>query len=281
MTSLFTYIPYLLGAIAMAVAASVYARMIGYRLECLAPRRLGRSGPAEVPWLGGLVIVLAIAPLLGAIDPSAQSDIMFDAGKTISMRNGIFWGILTLFFWGVVIDRRGWSPIWVLFGQITAITIVCAAGVRVVDFRPLGLVDLAPGISFLITFVWLFVVMNFIRFLDGFDGLPELAASIIIALHLYYGGGEGWHFLPLLGMIFLGGLVGSLPFAFFPGRMYLGQNGNSIPGFLVGVISVVAHQKSILTVTFVLPAAIVFVTLSIIVLRLLERQLLLGDRAKG
>jgi UDP-N-acetylmuramyl pentapeptide phosphotransferase/UDP-N-acetylglucosamine-1-phosphate transferase len=274
-----SYLPYMLISLATALAACVYARMLGFRLGCLVPRKLGRSRSSVVPYLGGLVLVLAIVPVLAAINPASRDDLLLSAGEMARQKNGVIAGTLVLFYWGFIVDIRRWTPLWCLLGQVGAILIVYAAGIRVHEFRPLGLSNLAPAVSFLITFGWLFIVINFIRFLDGIDGLPELVALVIIALHLMYGGEPGWHFMRLLGMVFLGGLAGALVFGLYPARLYLGQNGSSLPGFFVGVVSVVARQKSVLTLTFVLPTAIIFITLAIIVMRLLERQLLFRQRS--
>lgn len=276
MNSLLPYLPHLILALLMAAGGAVWARMAGLRMGLTLERRLGRARHgAEVPCLGGLAIVLGAAPLLMAVDLSARADLMTSAAAMERERAGIVAALLLLFFWGAAVDRRRASPLWMLPAQAGAILIVAAAGVRVESFAPLGWTALGPAASLALTFAWLFIVMNFVRFLDGIDGLPEAAAALIIALHLAQTPGPEWTFMPLVGMIFLGALAGALPLGIYPARLYLGQGGSSLPGFMVGVVSILARQKSVLTVTFVLPAAIVLVTLAIIGLRLLERQLLM------
>lgn len=279
MGAILPYLPHLLVALLTAAAAGVYARMAGLRMECVMPRRLGRERHgAEVPWLGGLPILLGALSMLMAADLAARPDLMTPPEAMARERAGIAAGLLILFFWGLAVDRRRASPLWMLPAQAAAILVVAAAGVRIEAFAPLGWTALGPAASLALTFAWLFIVMNFIRFLDGIDGLPEGAAALIIALHLAQTPGPTWTFLPLVGMIFLGALVGALPLGLYPARLYLGQNGSSLPGFMVGIVSIIARQKSVLTVTFVLPAAIVFITLAIIGLRLLERQLLMREK---
>ncbi|GAB4324460.1 MAG: hypothetical protein Kow0059_20080 [Candidatus Sumerlaeia bacterium] len=279
MTVFLHYVPVFVSACAAAALGSALGRMVGYRLECVMPRRLGRkSHPGEVPWLGGLGLVLGVVPALMTADVAGRGDILYTAGEMARQRAGIAAGLLVLFFWGVVVDRRRWNAVWVLPGQLAAILITAGAGVRVQALEPLGLSSLSPGWSYVVTVLWLFIVMNFMRFLDGIDGLPEGLAAVIVALHLAQTPAEGWHFMPLLGAALVGALVGALPQAVYPARLYPGQNGSSMPGFMVGVISIVARQKSVLTVTFVLPAAIVFLTLALIGLRVIERQLLLHQR---
>src|SRR5690606_1224223 len=139
MGSILPYLPHLLLALATAATGAVYARMAGLRMSCLMPRRLGRARHgAEVPWLGGLPILLGAAAALGAADLAARADLLYAPGDMARERAGIIAALLVLFFWGAAVDRRRASPLWMLPAQAGAILIVAAAGVRIETFAPLG-----------------------------------------------------------------------------------------------------------------------------------------------
>lgn len=82
----------------------------------------------------------------------------------------------------------------------------------------------------------------------------------------------------MLCLILIGVSAGFFLFNLYPAKVYLGQNGSSIPGFLLSVVTIVSRQKSFLTLTFILPAFIIIVTLSIIILRFLEREFMFKQR---
>jgi len=101
----------------------------------------------------------------------------------------------------------------------------------------------------LFTFIWLFLLIYVTKFLDGLNGLVP-GIIVIGALILFVTSLSLGQTLPaVLSLIVAGAYLGFLPFNFF-GKIFLGEAGSTLAGFLIGVLAILGPAK--ISITFLI-----------------------------
>jgi UDP-GlcNAc:undecaprenyl-phosphate/decaprenyl-phosphate GlcNAc-1-phosphate transferase len=196
-----------------------------------------------VPRLGGLGIFLGLfVPALAFLDLSGPY-------------RGILLGAAFATTIGMVDDFRG-LPWWgKLGGQVAAAAIAVQAGV-VIDrftFPFVGVHDLPYWVAVSLTVLWVVAMMNMVNFVDGLDGLAAGICAIsggtfaVIALSL------GKPEAAVLSAIVAGGCLGFLRHNFYPARIFMGDSGAMLLGFLLATVAVEGLLKTAATVALFFP----------------------------
>lgn len=139
--------------------------------------------------------------------------------------------LLALHVTGLVDDRRPLGPLVKLGVQ------VAAAGVLAIFFnvRLLELLGFWPSV--VVTVIWIVAITNAINFLDNMDGLAGgvamIAAAFFMAATLI---NQQWFIAAALALL-IGGLLGFLVFNFPPAKIFMGDGGSLVVGFLLGVMT--------------------------------------------
>ena len=204
-----------------------------------------------IPRLGGLAIFLGIlVPSLAFLHLSGE------------MR-GILLGAAVACVVGAVDDFRGLEPLPKLAGQILAAAIPTAFGVWIDHFTLpfVGVVDLPAWFGVPVTVFWIVAVMNMVNFLDGMDGLASGVCAIagttfaILALSL------GRVDAAIVSAVVAGACIGFLRHNFFPARIFMGDSGALMLGFVLAAVSVQGLLKTASTVVLFLPLVVLAVPL--------------------
>ncbi|MCA9291604.1 MAG: undecaprenyl/decaprenyl-phosphate alpha-N-acetylglucosaminyl 1-phosphate transferase, partial [Phycisphaerales bacterium] len=139
--------------------------------------------------------------------------------------------ITALHVMGLIDDRRGLPAIPKLLVQIGA------ASVLVVWFDVRLLELLGPVPSVIVTIIWIVAVTNAINFLDNMDGLAAgvsaIAATLLMVACLV---NHQWFIAATLALL-IGGLLGFLVFNIPPARIFMGDGGSLVVGFLLAVLT--------------------------------------------
>jgi UDP-GlcNAc:undecaprenyl-phosphate GlcNAc-1-phosphate transferase len=200
-----------------------------------------------VPRLGGIAVFVGfisgiiIAALLTDKGPTAaRTFIDLDPRSVALVAAGTI-----LFFIGLLDDLKDIEPPVKLAGQIVAAAVVCYFGFRV------DAVSLPPGITWHlgwlaipITVLWIVGVSNAINLIDGIDGLAgavSVIATLVIAASSILLGNPTAHWY---AMILAGAMIAFLRFNFPPARIFLGDSGSLVVGFLLAVLSVKAATNA-------------------------------------
>ncbi|MCL4210350.1 MAG: undecaprenyl/decaprenyl-phosphate alpha-N-acetylglucosaminyl 1-phosphate transferase [Phycisphaeraceae bacterium] len=232
---------------AIACPMTAVMRAVGLRLRALDSP--GAKGHVKVlrpiPNTGGVAIFLAVAaPMLGGIAavilvPGEQWGAWLPPleqhlprlGETLPTAIALLACLLALHLTGVVDDRRSLGPFIKLGVQ------VAAAAVMTIWFEVRLLELLGPAPSVLITIAWIVVITNAINFLDNMDGLAggvsAIAASFLLAATLL---NQQWFIAAVLALL-VGGLIGFLVFNFPPAKIFMGDGGSLVIGFLLAVLT--------------------------------------------
>ncbi len=195
-----------------------------------------RNHITPIPRLGGVGVVVGVsaALLLGAVLAGSSG------GFTLSpFILALAVGSLLLFVTGLVDDIRGVPPIAKLIVQSVAALILWQVGfqIRVLAFPPSYVIPLGV-IALPVTLVWIIGVSNAFNLVDGADGLAggvgiiALVATALSAVVL--------HDVPVLwcSVALIGALLGFLRLNFPPARIFLGDSGSLVVGFLLAVLTV-------------------------------------------
>ena len=206
-----------------------------------------------IPRIGGLVIALSFALTLSAAWAFDRLNHSWGFADLTS-----WWPILigaAIIFIGGLCDDVRPLPVWGKFliqagGAFTAI----ALGVRIDHVSLLGSDPVNLGtLALPITFLWIVGITNAFNLIDGLDGLAvglgSIAAGTCATLFLLRGETQD----ALVLFIVLGSLLGFLPHNFNPARMYLGDSGSMVIGYVLAVTAIVGTQKTATAVAVFVP----------------------------
>jgi UDP-GlcNAc:undecaprenyl-phosphate GlcNAc-1-phosphate transferase len=159
----------------------------------------------------------------------------------------VFLGGLVLVIGGYLDDRYRLRPSRQFLFPLLAVGIVAAAGVGISRItNPFGgILKLAPFVTVAFTVAWLLGTTYTMKLLDGLDGLvagiTAIGALLITALSLTHR-----YFQPDVAVISLalaGATLGFLVFNFHPARIFLGEGGSTLCGFLLGILAIISGGK--------------------------------------
>src|SRR5213593_3859511 len=199
------------------------ARLLGV-VDRPGSRRLNRRA---VPRLGGLALFFGIfVPALAFLPLGRET-------------KGLLLGAAVATLVGAVDDFRGLAWWQKLGGQITAAAIPAGFGIWVhrFTFPVLGAHALPQWVGIALTIIWIVSIMNMVNFLDGLDGLAAgicaIAGSTFAVIALSLGKPEA----AILSAIVAGACFGFLRHNFYPARIFMGDSGALLLGFLLATIS--------------------------------------------
>ena len=161
-------------------------------------------------------------------------------------RGGQIWGLLAaatvLFGLGLTDDRKGVSP-WV---RLLIEFLVAAFVVYGLDFRLTAYIGV-PWLTGILSMVWIVGVINSFNMLDNMDGLSGGVAAIIAAAMAAVmmstpdpGTARPQLFVAVLLMIVFGALCGFLWHNRPPAKIFMGDAGSYLVGFLIAVAMLMA-----------------------------------------
>jgi len=139
---------------------------------------------------------------------------------------------LVLHVVGVIDDRHPLGPWSKLVVQIVvALVTAWPVGIRALEVLP------AP-LSIGLTVFWIVLITNAFNFLDNMDGLSAGVAAIGATIFALASMNAGQVFVPVMAFVVVGALLGYLCFNFPPARIFMGDAGSLVIGYLMGVLTV-------------------------------------------
>lgn len=220
-------------------------------------RRLGavdlpggrRVNQLPVPRLGGVALFMGLlVPALAFLDTGREN-------------RGLLLGAAVAVSVGIVDDFRGLGWFAKLAGQLVAAGVPTAFGVWIdrFTFPFLGIASLPEWAGIAVTIFWIVAIMNMVNFLDGMDGLAAGVAGIagltfcVIALSL------GKVDAAVLSAIVFGACLGFLRHNFYPARIFMGDSGALLLGYVLATIAVQGLLKTAATVALFFPLLVLAV----------------------
>jgi UDP-GlcNAc:undecaprenyl-phosphate/decaprenyl-phosphate GlcNAc-1-phosphate transferase len=149
-----------------------------------------------------------------------------------------------------------------LLGQMVIASATYFGGIEIEQFR-VPFTDHIVQLGFWgwpATVLWLLALTNLVNLIDGVDGLAGGICLMLMVLLVYVSWNSGLTGILASGMA--GALVGFLYFNFPPARIYLGNGGTYLLGWLIGCETMLTSQKG--TVFAALAAPLFVLALPII-----------------
>lgn len=146
-------------------------------------------------------------------------------------------GAVLIYLVGLIDDIYDLTPILKLLGQVIAALVVVYYGVTI-DFISL---PIGPTIHFgilgvPITVIWIVAITNAINLIDGLDGLASGVATIALMTIGFIAILQANIFIIMICSVLIGALLGFLCFNFHPAKIFLGDSGALLVGFIVGFL---------------------------------------------
>jgi UDP-GlcNAc:undecaprenyl-phosphate/decaprenyl-phosphate GlcNAc-1-phosphate transferase len=170
---------------------------------------------------------------------------------------------------GAIDDRHSLTPMTKLLVEIAAAVIVASAGYRIRSIRGVEL----RWLGGLATVAWIVAVTNAINMVDGLDGLAAgiglIISASLFSTAIYFGGLTSAAILAALS----GALLGFLFHNFHPAKIFLGDSGSLLTGFLLAVTAVESSNKAATAGAIFFPLLSLGLPLSELALTTLRRML--------
>ena len=214
-----------------------------------------------IPLLGGLAIFLSFWLVMAGY--TLFSDHVLGGYLLFKYLVGMFVGGAFLMIAGYLDDKYNLTPKKQIIWPILAVCSVIACGIGI-DYitNPLGgvwylnessvalfsLGELPYRLVFwadLFTLLWLMGMMYTTKFLDGLDGLVP-GITVIGSLVLFFLSINQEVAQPetaLLAIILAGAVAGFLVFNWHPAKIFLGEGGSLLAGFMLGVLAIISGGK--------------------------------------
>ena len=246
--------------IVLTPAVGRFARILGVVDQ---PGERRRLHIRPIPRLGGIALFFGIiVPALAFLNFSRET-------------RGLLLGAAVATLVGAIDDFRGlrwWEK---LGGQLAAAAIPTGFGIWVdrFTFPVLGIHELPAWAGVPVTILWIVAIMNMVNFLDGLDGLAAGVCAIsgftfcLIALSL--GRAEP----AVLAAVVFGACLGFLRHNFYPARIFMGDSGALLLGYVLATVAVQGLLKTAATVALFFPLlvlAVPIVDTSFVILRRLR-----------
>jgi UDP-GlcNAc:undecaprenyl-phosphate GlcNAc-1-phosphate transferase len=173
-----------------------------------------------IPSMGGLVMGTAILIAYLVLQPKISREVL-----------GILIGGGVVVIWGALDDRFGLAPYQKLAGQLLAAGILTLYDVQVHITR-------TDWLDILVTLIWIVGLTNAFNLVDSMDGLAIGLSGIAAAFFMLVTIDASQPVLATLSAAVLGAAAGAFYFNVFPARMFLGDSGSQLLGFVLAAIGI-------------------------------------------
>ena len=214
----------------LLILVSTAASLIGGPFWIRLTRRLGLvdlpgSAPHKThrlptPLAGGLLLASSLAVAYVLLRPEVSRALA-----------GMLVGAALVVAWGIADDRKALAPAAKLGMQIVAALVLIAAGVQVHITR-------LPAVDLLVTMVWVVGLTNAFNFVDSMDGLALGLAAVASAFFMLVTIDSAQPELASLSAALLGAVAGTLIFNVSPARLFLGDSGSQLLGYLLAALGI-------------------------------------------
>jgi len=228
----FGLIHLLLGLVALGLAivmTPVAGRLAG-KIGLVAYPKSDRWHRSPTPLMGGVAMFVAILPLFLIVPEMV-------AANTLDRFGLLMIGASLMFVLGLIDDLKTLPPYVKLLGQIVA-ACVLVVGLPIGRYLPWSVL-MVP-----VTIFWIVGLTNAFNLLDNMDGLAA-GIAMIVALTLFgFNVLQGDQQTAMLCIIIAGACGGFLVFNFNPARIFMGDSGSLLLGYVLSGIVVLGAAKA-------------------------------------
>jgi UDP-N-acetylmuramyl pentapeptide phosphotransferase/UDP-N-acetylglucosamine-1-phosphate transferase len=171
-----------------------------------------------------------------------------------------FFSMVIFFALGLLDDLHNITARSKLVIQLAVASLIAFSGVRVTDLNGLfGITSIPVAAQYLLTIIIIAGVTNAFNLIDGIDGLAGgLGFMSLLMLGLFLTLSNDAN-TALIAFALAGGLLGFLYYNFNPARIFMGDTGSLVLGFVISVLCIKFLGISVAAVHPFIPHAPVFV----------------------
>ncbi len=232
-------------AFAVTYVLAVIARELAMRLGAFARVRDRDVHEIPIPYfggvamMGGLTAAYVVASRLPSLQASSSSDLIFHDARAILVGGAVVCVV------GILDDIFELDAITKFVGEALAAVVVVVQGVQIFwiplpGSGSLPTFTLGGSQAALLTVLLIVTTVNAVNFIDGLDGLAAgvvgigaIAFFTYSVLLVFVNHQERAATAAMLTAALAGVCVGFLPHNFFPARMFMGDSGALLIGFML------------------------------------------------
>jgi UDP-N-acetylmuramyl pentapeptide phosphotransferase/UDP-N-acetylglucosamine-1-phosphate transferase len=181
-------------------------------------------------------------------------------------------------------DRWGLRPRYKLVGQIVASLPFAIWGRSIGSIEVLGILwDLGVW-NVPLTVFWLVACSNVINLMDGMDGLAGTISCIALLTLAALSVVIGRHEIAVVALLAAASVAGFLMHNWPPARIFMGDSGSLMLGFLIGALAIEAALKQAAGFTLVVPLVLISIPVFDTAMAILRRKLTgrgIGEADRG
>jgi UDP-GlcNAc:undecaprenyl-phosphate/decaprenyl-phosphate GlcNAc-1-phosphate transferase len=236
-------------ALAVTYVLAVPARELAMRTHAVARVRDRDVHEVPIPYfggvamMGGLVAAFLVAGRLPFLGHSPLRDVIFHDARAVLVGGAVMCAV------GVADDIFELDVVTKLAGEVLAAGVVVVQGIQFAWLpfgnQTLSLFSLGGSQAALLTIIVIVAAANAVNFIDGLDGLAAGVIGIgafaffsFSVLLVFVNETEVATTAALLTAGLAGACFGFLPHNFFPARMFMGDSGSLLIGFLLACSAV-------------------------------------------
>ena len=238
---------YLIFALISFIFSVIFVKLSGFiaqKYEIVdVPDNIRKKHSRTTPLLGGFGIFLTFFIVL-----FLARDYILIGELNARHWLGVFFGACFLMIGGVLDDKYNLSPKTQIIFSILAIISVLFGGVNIEKItNPFGgdFLYLSSFVSAFFIFLWLSLMMYSTKILDGLDGLVGGVSAIGAFIIFLFTITTKYHQpdLAMVAIILCAAILGFLVFNWNPARIFLGEGGSLLLGYLIGILAIISGGK--------------------------------------
>ena len=205
---------------------------------------------SPIPTMGGIAIIagMMIALFLWFPFSNQVAQISF------------FFSITVLFGLGIMDDLKDLSAKYKFIVQLGLAALIALSGIRITSFEGLlGINELPLMAQYTFTILAIAGITNAFNLIDGIDGLAGglgFMSLVTLGMFLTMSGDAN---TAMIAFALAGGILAFLYFNFNPAKIFMGDTGSLVLGFVVAVLCIRLMQVNVFVANPVLPHAPLFV----------------------
>lgn len=238
---------------------------LAYKLNAVDQPNNRKIHNGSKPTLGGLAIFIGVVAGFIYLQPVHEQMMAIIIGACIM--------IIT----GIIDDLFDLRPIYKLFGQIAAASVVVSSGLIIdkLTIPFIGTVFLG-SFGIVITIFWIVGAANAINLIDGLDGLAAGVSAIGLTSILVMAIMDYRLIVVYLTIILIGSCIGFLFHNFHPSKIFMGDTGALFLGYSIAIVSMLGLFKNVAFFSFIVPMIVlaipIFDTIHAIIRRMINKQ---------
>lgn len=268
-TTIFAFVTSILLTVLLIPCFAMVARRVGLVDH---PDKKRKLHTTAIPMVGGIAI--ATSSLITFLTSAYFFDNHLNLNATtVRELTGLLIGSLIILLVGIADDRFELRGRQKLFGQFVAATVLIYYGYQFNQVAFASIVIKFGIFSIPVVYVWILVAINSVNLLDGADGFAATIGLVIFLALATMGFYSGSVIDATLCMTITGALLGFLRFNFPPAKVFLGDAGSMLIGFVLAAVTIRCSFKQATAYAFFAPVALLAIPLIDTTAAILRRRL--------